>query len=123
MDLSLILAALAFVGAGFALWRAHVPPQRAQVRELIERVIDCEEGYQNLAARLTRRAKGENMAKAREVHEGRASELRSLEEQAQHVLALNSPAAPKPPAAPQNPEELRAALRAQLRSQPSRRTH
>lgn len=114
--LAISLSCLALLVALVAVFLALKPPQQQHVYTLTERVIACEQAYHAVAARVTKSAKQDNMEKARKVHEARAAEVRSLEEEAAAVLAgapTHTPPAVDRPALLEGPAA-RAALRARL---------
>lgn len=113
VDYSLWLAIAALALAVFAVGRAYVPPQTRALLMLTGRVEDLEAAHEDVRERLTRRAKIENVSKARDEKELRAARRDSLEAEALQVLAAaragTPPAAPSPPPDP-------ATARAQLRA-------
>lgn len=113
MDYSLWASIAALVASLLALARAYVPPQQRQLHQLTGRVEDLEMAHQDVRERLTKRAKTENMAKARDEKESRANTRERIELEALRVLA-ESRAGATPASQPQPLDE--AAQRAQLRA-------
>ena len=94
MDIGLIFSIAALVAAlgalGVSAWAAARPPQAAPLRELRSRVEDLEADTSDIHAKFLKRARTENMEKARAVHVERAHRKQSAEEEAAAILAAQA---------------------------------
>lgn len=117
--LALVLALIASVLALVALARAYRPPQQRAVNELLARVGELELSHADLAQRFGKRARIESMDAARAKLEEKRGARQRVEEEAAELLAQQT----KQPAAPTDPEQLRAQLRAQLLQFPTKGAH
>lgn len=86
MDYSLWLSLVGLILSCVALARAWVPPQSRDVWHLSARVADLEAAHRDVLERLAKRAKQENMAKARDVRESEIRSARDLEDEALRVI-------------------------------------
>lgn len=113
-DLALVwisMCALAALSV-LSLIRCYIPPQRRSHLELVGRVEDLEFAHDEVRQRLTKRAKAENMDKARTAHEARAERRDQIESEAAAIL--DAAKQQQLPLA-QSPADVKAALRQRVR--------
>jgi hypothetical protein len=104
---AIAFAAVFSVGVStFAILRTFIPPQQRTVMELRGRLEDVADDNEQIHARLNARAARTNMEKARETKEQRRAVTDDLVAQAEQLAGKQ-----RAPAAPPDPEALRAELR------------
>lgn len=110
LEIVLGIAVLSWVGVAWALLRTRTPPQQRAVSDLRGRVEDLEHDLEQLHARVSKRARQEDLATARDRHEERSKRRNDLEAQAAAIVANQQQQQPTPA----DPQQLRAQLRAKV---------
>jgi hypothetical protein len=110
--LQLLALFVAIALAAAALARAYVPPQSRKVHELEGRIQDLEFAYDELAKRMTRRARTEGLETAREVHKARSERSDRATEEALRIIDEHKAPGAAAAALPSVPNKI--ALRARL---------